>query len=390
MKLKKILCLLLAVLMVMSAFAGCSSDAKDTADNDNQSGGSTEDDAASTDPGTYHDFDRAAKYLKENTTVLTVNGQDMTWGEYLNWLRYALYTYESSSGKITDWSAQVSEQSGTYEQNILDMVDQIIKQEKAIELYAPEYVGDLTAEDEKNIEDQIQTSFENSGLTEEEYNANINKICGSREFFDYLTRMAYLSTKAHDEQYGENGEKLSEQDILDYVADDGYMMAKHILFLTVDTATNEPLSDEEQQAALAKAEEVLADIESYDGDDLEGYFTELMNEYSEDGGLAANPDGYLFLPGSMVEEFENSVNSLDAYEVSGIVETTYGYHIIMKLPVNVDTVPTSMSSYGSSYTLRYMTSWDMYYSVMDQWMASVQIEKTSDYDRIKLQEVFGE
>lgn len=387
MKLKKIICLFLAAILLISAFAGCSLSADDVKDAvDNASGDETTVD----DPGTYHDFDKAAKYMKEDTVVLTVSGQDITWGEYLNWLRYALYTYEGSSGKISDWSADMSGQGDTYEQYVLEMVEQIIIQEKAIELVAPEYAGDLTADDERTIEEQLQTSFENSGLTEEEYEENIVALCGSREFFNYLTRMAYLSTKAHDTQYGEKGEKLSEQDIIDYVSEDGYMMAKHILFLTVDPSTNEPLSDEEKEAALEKAEEVLADIESYDGDDIEGYFTELMNEYSEDTGLATNPDGYLFLPGSMVEEFEDSVNSMDAYEVSGLVETTYGYHIIMKLPINVDAVPTSVSSYGSSYTLRYMTSWDMYYSVMDQWMSSITLDKTEAYEGISLQDAFGE
>ena len=41
--------------------------------------------------------------------------------------------------------------------------------------------------------------------------------------------MYYLSNNTFANQYGENGEKLSDQDVLDYIEGDSYMMAKHIL-----------------------------------------------------------------------------------------------------------------------------------------------------------------
>ncbi len=49
----------------------------------------------------------------------------------------------------------------------------------------------------------------------------------------------------------------------------------------------------------------------------------------------------------MVEEFENGVLSLADYEVSEPIESSYGYHITLRLPlslVTADTVAVSVSN----------------------------------------------
>ncbi len=61
-------------------------------------------------------------------------------------------------------------------------------------------------------------------------------------------------------------------------------------------------------------------------------FDKLMNENTLDkAGLAANPDGYVFTTGDMVEAFENGTKELKIGQVSGVVESEYGFHIIKRL-----------------------------------------------------------
>ena len=72
-------------------------------------------------------------------------------------------------------------------------------------------------------------------------------------------------------------------------------------------------------------------------EDKEALFDQLMNDYSEDTGLATNPDGYQAVEaGQMVPEFEEASLALEPGEISDIVESDYGYHIILRLPLEVE------------------------------------------------------
>lgn len=104
--------------------------------------------------------------------------------------------------------------------------------------------------------------------------------------------------------------------------------ADHILIATKDLSTGEPLSEEMVAKKYALAEDILARLQA--SDDMETLFAQLADEYSEDTGRAAYPTGYIFTPGTMVAEFENAVKELEPGQLSGIVESTYGYHIILR------------------------------------------------------------
>ena len=100
--------------------------------------------------------------------------------------------------------------------------------------------------------------------------------------------------------------------------------AAHILI-----AVTKQASEAEKQAAKAKAEQILQQVRK-----SPGKFAELAKQYSQDPGSAPNGgDLGTFGHGSMVKPFEDSVFSLKVGEISGLVQTDYGYHIIKLLGV---------------------------------------------------------
>ena len=82
----------------------------------------------------------------------------------------------------------------------------------------------------------------------------------------------------------------------------------------------------------AKADDILAQLRG--AEDPITLFDQLMNEHSEDTGLAANPEGYTTSRGEMVAPFENAALALKDGEISDVVESEFGYHIILRLPLD--------------------------------------------------------
>ena len=94
--------------------------------------------------------------------------------------------------------------------------------------------------------------------------------------------------------------------------------ARHILVAVKPDAT-----PEQKEAAKKKAEELLAKAKA--GED----FAKLASDNTDDpGSKAKGGDLGFFTQGSMVGKFEQAAFALKPGEVSGVVETEFGYHII--------------------------------------------------------------
>lgn len=99
--------------------------------------------------------------------------------------------------------------------------------------------------------------------------------------------------------------------------------AQHILLMTIDPATRTPLSTNAVAAKRKLAEDLLKQIKAGTN------FATLAKQYSEDPG-SKDEGGELpeFPRGKMVPEFEAAAFALTNNQVSGIVTTMYGFHII--------------------------------------------------------------
>jgi peptidyl-prolyl cis-trans isomerase D len=96
--------------------------------------------------------------------------------------------------------------------------------------------------------------------------------------------------------------------------------ARHILIMT----QGKPASEEPK--LKAKAEDILKQLKAG------GNFAELAAKYSDDpGSKTKGGDLGWFGKGQMVPEFEATTFALKPNEISGVVKTSYGYHIIQVL-----------------------------------------------------------
>jgi parvulin-like peptidyl-prolyl isomerase len=119
----------------------------------------------------------------------------------------------------------------------------------------------------------------------------------------------------------EENAKVSEEALRkayeEETAGDKTATVRHILLLT------QGKTEAEKAAAKTKIEGILAQAEA--GAD----FAELAKKYSEDPGSKDKGGLYENFPrGQMVKPFEDAAFSVPVGQISGVVETSYGYHIL--------------------------------------------------------------
>ena len=93
--------------------------------------------------------------------------------------------------------------------------------------------------------------------------------------------------------------------------------ASHVLIRVSDQA-----SDEEKKKARARIDAVLKRAQA--GED----FATLAREHSQDGSAGNGGDLGYFTKGQMVPPFDEAAFSLKPNEISGVVTTQFGYHVI--------------------------------------------------------------
>ncbi len=98
--------------------------------------------------------------------------------------------------------------------------------------------------------------------------------------------------------------------------------ASHILLVTTDPKTNTELTEDQKAAKRKDMEGLLKRARA--GED----FAKLAEKYSEDPGSKDKGGEYTFPRRQMVPEFEAAAFSLQTNQVSDIITTRFGYHII--------------------------------------------------------------
>ena len=263
---------------------------------------------------------------KKNEAVATVNGETITLGNYEKLLALNKLSMESYYGSDI-WSKEV-EDGKTYKDTLKYMVLQTMISSEVVYQQAKK---DKILPTDEQVQEQID-SFNEQVKNDKEYQNKLKKMGIDEEFLKYQFSRDLannnLKAKFTDDT------KISESEMKKYYEenkDDFYtdtVTASHILLKTIDDNGNE-LSDEKKKEAKKKAEEALKKVKS--GED----FAQVAKEYSEDSTASNGGELGTFGRGQMVSEFENAAFSMKPGEISDIIKTQYGYHII-KVTERVD------------------------------------------------------
>ena len=394
---KKIIAILLCAVMLVFLLAGCTEtdvnnppptgeNSAPPTDSDDNSTPDSETDTEIDETDSSPDFDAAFTAFSPDTVIMRAADTDVLWGEFFYYLRDNVNYLLSVFGEISDWNDILYEDVTFADSVISASVD------NALFFKSVEYgaaltgvtLGDAALASLRNDIAQMEEHFGG----EEEFIRLLWEEDGfySRELFEHLMSISYLIEVLFTELFGESGESLPDEDVAELSASEGYLMAKHILIQPPDDS-----DDDREDNALEEIESVLSRLNSYRGSDFDAFFDELMFANSADsGGLIDNPGGYLFQDGDMTQSFHDAAAALEIGEVSEIIESDHGFHIIYRLPLDYDAVPFSLYSRGDFRSLRHISALTKLEMTLNEWKDILVPEFTDNYHAIDIDAMFAE
>ena len=329
--------LALALVMALTALSGCGQKNPVSSGSSSGSGSSSDAPSVSMDLSQITDPYLTVSGLAGDEVLVKVGGAEITAADYLYWLRRVIENYLAPfGGQMTTlpWDTEMVE-GQTFGQFMQDQALELATLHALLRQMAQE--ENLTPDPAvaADVESQYVNMIMQAGDNEERV---IHALWGnllSKELITWISENSDLSSQLRELYFGENsGHYPTDAEVNAYLEESGQYRAKHILLATIDLDTREPLDEEAVAQKKALADELLSQLRTAQEPIV--LFDQLMNEYSEDSGLAANPDGYTTRKGEMVAPFENAALALKSGEISDVVESDFGYHIILRLPMNAD------------------------------------------------------
>ena len=213
--------------------------------------------------------------------------------------------YESVYGSEV-W--QVSLDDVTLEENVKEIVLAKIAQIKTMYLLAQDRDVELTEAEEKKVKQAAETYFKSLSETE------VQLMGTTLEVIEGLYREYALADKVYQHII---------QDVNPEISDDEArtITVQHILLRTYTTDSagkRVSYSDAQKQEIYAQINEIRRQAVEGESD-----FLELAGRHSEDSTIT-----YSFGKGEMDITFEETAFSLETDQISEIIETESGYHII--------------------------------------------------------------
>ena len=367
--LKRVGALALALTMTAACLTGCSS----SGDSSSASSASTSV-PESIELTEVNDLFETLSGVSTDTVVATAGEVEITAGQLLYWIAYGadgLFQYYSMYG-LTEMPWDSTDSEGN---TLADTLKSDALKSAAIYALSPvvaQNAGIELSEDFTTLVDSTMTQMTAAFGGEDIMNYYLWQYPLTIDTYVEMCESEEYNALFMDERFAEGSEYYPTDDqVMDYVNNELELYSvKHILRFTIDPDTGDALTEEEIADQKALCEDIIAQLEA--SDDVNTLFDTLMNEYSEDTGLASYPDGYLATEkGQMVTEFEEASLALEPGEFSGIVESTYGYHIILRLPLEV-----SAADYRDTYITQLMTD------LQNSWLEENEIVTNENFDKI--------
>lgn len=327
----RLICLILSCAM-LAALCACSG-GQDVQPSPTPTPEVTPSDAGFTVDPSVEDLTLAVMGVPGDFELFSINGTPVQARLYMYWLSYYMAYLESMG---YDLNLEASSDLADYLKS--DALNTCI-QYGLIAAKMEELECSLSQDQVNALESNI-TLYKAMAGGEEAFNETLRQTGLDYDTYYLLSAVSYYVTALQEQLFPDDP---TDEELKTYIEENDVLYAKHILLMTIDPSTNLVLDEATVTQKKTTAEDILKQLRA--STDPVTDFDALMNRYSDDTGLQAYPDGYIFTANEMVQEFETATRNLEYGQISDLVESSFGYHIILRLnPADADEVITSCQS----------------------------------------------
>lgn len=373
---KKITAMLLALTLCAGVMAGCA-DKKNDEKGANDSTVTDAEDTTGAADATASDGETSAAEVKPtpepsltvdgnkiDTTdyvMLSIDGFDISFDEFRFYYYYMLSSYEQNYGITAETMKTDTEAFGRFKEDIVNT----IKNELVTDKLARDNNIELDEEDNEIIQSNMLNAMANY-KSENEFKDELKRAYLTEDLYRNMFTRAQRYNKVMDVLFANDGIYATKhEDFLKMVEDpEQFAHEVHIMVpyysqvelddseaegyddktlsqkISVKSTKYSTMTEAEQNEQKAKAKAVAEEAlkKAKDGED----FLELVNEYGWDIGLEQDPSKGYYMKrdnaGGYPQELLDAAFALEEDQVADELteNTTYGYFIVKRLPVDMD------------------------------------------------------
>ncbi|MCC8100654.1 MAG: hypothetical protein LIO78_11465 [Clostridiales bacterium] len=275
--------------------------------------------------------------MTNDTVVMTLDGTDITADMLIYFLGY-YETYYMSMFSAYGYDIELEDSYSddmTYTDFFLQIAENAAVQMTAARVLAESAGVTFSEENQTSLNESIASIVESDVLY----------VGANSEVMEELFACTIYGNAYQDTVYGEGGaEEITDEAAEDYADENGYYNCRYILFYGLDDDGN-ALEDEALEAVQAEAEECYQSLSQLSGDALVEAFQTQQEELNYDGNTE---EFYVTPSSSLVDGFSDAVLSLEEYQVGMSDATSYGYFVVLRLPLGDENLDSVKEDYASS------------------------------------------
>jgi parvulin-like peptidyl-prolyl isomerase len=258
----------------------------------------------------------------------TVDGEELSVGMFNYYLMDSLSQF-TSDNEISDYAAfeAFTKDGKTAAELVVDGAYERAAKTALVHRLCVENDCDVTQQEIDTYKTYLEQTYAQYGMS-------LDDLAGMMG----METDVFLESQVENLYYNKLQEKLYPSEEIADISDEeakeifmsDYVRVKNILFQTKDPSGQTTFTDAQIAEATDEANATLEKIRA--GEDFESFLS-----LSDDPGTESQPDGYIFnQQDSYDAAFIEGSFALEVGEVSDLVESAYGYHIIKRYPLDDD------------------------------------------------------